>query len=38
MISAFVKFWLKRDLQSWRKLRRACMSYLPSKTTTKAAP
>lgn len=29
MIRAFLKFYITRDLKSWRALRRACRAALP---------
>ena len=30
MIRAFLKFYFRRDVKSWRNLRRVCMARLPA--------
>jgi hypothetical protein len=30
MIAAFLRFYFKRDVKSWRALRRACRAVLPA--------
>ena len=31
LIALFARFYWKRDVQSWRKFRAACMALLPAK-------
>ena len=31
MIAAFLRFYFKRDLKSWRELRRVCRDTLPKR-------